>query len=248
MTRTLPIYFLSFAALTAFDPRAHADPFADRLKVRVERVAETTPSSGPRAEVSAVFGSAFANSGTGDTPVRTGTILAPATTIRTDTGAAIDLYLGKQAGVIRLTQNTAVRIEKLADTNGQSDIYLHLQRGTILGNSARNPGTSGNIGRHPSDRYEIKTAVGIAELGSSAFRLHAEGYLVVLSGTAHFAHVPAAGEPKLYSLNAPPAVYFSPTEGVKPAPKELVREVVNQSKARLGQESNEQGPAAGRPK
>jgi hypothetical protein len=220
MTRTLPIYLLSFAALSA-------------------STVETTAATGRTAEVSGAFGSAFANSGEGDKPLRTGTLLAAGTTIRTDPGAAMDVYLGKEAGVIRLTQNTTVRIERLADTNGQSEIYLHLQRGAVLGN-----GSQASVG----SRYEIKTAVGIAEMGSSAFRLHAEGYLVVLNGTAHFAHVPATGEPKLHSLNAPPAVYFSPTEGVKPAPKELIREVVNQSKASLGQELQDRAPSAVRPK
>ena len=228
MANSFPIYLLSFAALTGY---------AD-LKANV--------SLSHSAEVSGVFGAAFVNAGAEDTPARIGTMLAPGTTIRTEAGAAMDVYLGKEAGVIRLTQNTTVRIERLADTNGQSEIYLHLQRGTILGNSGPHASAPKNSGRHASG--QIKTAVGIAEVGSSAFRLHSEGYLVVLNGAAHFAHVPATGEPKLYSLNAPPAVYFSPTEGVKPAPKELVREIVNQSKARLGQESNEQGPAAGRPK
>ena len=220
MARTLPICLLSLTALTGY-------------------TAQTTAPSGRTAEVSGVFGSAFANSGDGDKPLRTGTMLAAGTTVRTDAGAAMDVYLGKEAGVIRLTQNTTVRIERLADTNGQSDIYLHLQRGAVLGN-----GSQASVG----SRYEIKTAVGIAELGSSAFRLQAEGYLVVLSGTAHFAHVPANGEPKLYSLNAPPAIYFSPTEGVKPAPKELVREIVNQSKARLGHEFQDRTPSDVRPK
>ncbi len=234
MSRTLPICFLSLAALTGY-----ATLQASNLKVNV--------SLGGSAEVSGVFGSAFANPGTGDVAVRTGTMLAAGTTIRTAPGAAMDVYLGKEAGVIRLTQNTTVRLERLADTNGQSNIYLHLQRGTILGNSGPHAGRPGNSDRHAGD-YQIKTAVGIAEVGSSAYRLHAEGYLVVLSGAAHFAHVPATGEPKLHSLTAPPAVYFSPTEGVKPAPKELVREVVNQSKARLGQKLNEQEPSAVRPK
>ena len=224
MAKRLPICLLSLAALTGYA--------ALKVNVSLDRT----------AEVSGVFGSAFANSGEGDKPVRTGTMLAAGTTIRTDSGAAMDVYLGKEAGVIRLTQNTTVRIERLADTNGQSDIYLHLQRGTILGNSGRHASGSGP---HASG---IKTAVGIAEVGGSAFRLQGEGYLVVLSGAAHFAHVPATGEPKLHSLNAPPAVYFSPTEGVKPAPKELVREVVNQSKARLGQELNDRGPSTIRPK
>ena len=222
MSRTLPLCFLTLAALTGYPAE---------------------PNPAPTAEVSGVFGTAFANPGTGDTAVRVGTMLAAGTTIRTDPGAAMDVYLGKEAGVIRLTQNTTLRIEHLTDTNGQTDIYLHLQRGTILGNSGRH--TSGS-GPHASG--QIKTSVGIAEVGSAAFRLHAEGYFVVLNGAARFAHVPAAGEPKLHSLNAPPAVYFSPTEGVKPAPKELVREVVNQSKARLGKELNDREPSAIRPK
>ncbi len=228
MLKKLPIHLLALASLTAY-------------------AAETTAPSGGTAEVSGVFGSAFVNSGTADTPVRTGTRLAAGTTIRTESGAAMDVYLGREAGVIRLTQNTTVRIEKLADTNSQSETYLHLQRGTILGNSGRH--ASGSA-RHASDHVsgQIKTAVGIAEIGSAAFRLHAEGYLVVLNGTAHFAHVPATGEPKLHTLNAPPPVYFSPTEGVKPAPKELVREVVNQSKARLGQELQDRSPSAVRAK
>ena len=225
MTRTIPICFLSLAALTA----------CAALKVNV--------GPGGTAEISGVFGSAFVNSGTGDTPARTGTMLAAGTTIRTDSNAAMDVYLGKEAGVIRLTQNTTVHLQQLASTNSQGKIYLHLQRGTILGNSGRQGSGSPNSGRNAGD-YQIKTAVGIAEVSGSAFRLHAEGYLVVLNGTAHFAHVPATGEPKLHSLNAPPAVYFSPTEGVKPAPKELVREVVNQSKARLGQELKDRPPSA----
>jgi hypothetical protein len=188
--------------------------------------AENTASLSSAAEVSGVFGSALANAGSEDKPIRTGAKLTAGTTVRTDSGAAMDIFLGSEAGVIRLTQNTTLRIERLADTNGQADIYLHLQRGTVLGN-----GSQASIG----SRYQIKTAVGVASLGSSAFRLHAEGYLVVMSGAAHFAHVPPSGEAKLHSLNAPPPVYFSPSEGVKPAPKELVREVVNQSKARLGQ-------------
>ena len=218
MARTLSIYLLSLATLTG-------------------HTAESTSTRS--AEVSGVFGSAFVNTGTGEAPVRAGTMLAAGTTIRTESGAAVDVYLGKEAGVIRLTQNTTVRIEQLVETNRQSDVYLHLQRGTVLGNGSQ---------ASPGSHYQIKTAVGIAEVGSSAFRLHSEGYLVVLNGAAHFAHVPPNGEPKLHSLNAPPAVYFSPTEGVKPAPKELVREVVNQSKARLSQESNQHEPAPVRPK
>jgi hypothetical protein len=188
--------------------------------------ASSSRGAGASAEVSGVFGSAFANSGAGETPLRVGTKLEAGTTIRTGPRGAADIYLGSEPGVIRLTQNTMVRIEQLESTNGTSTTYLHLQQGSLLGNGSDVRDTS---------RYQIKTAVGIAGVSRAAFRLHAEGYFVVLDGKAQFAHVPTNGEPKLHSLAAPPAVYFSPQQGVQPAPKDLVREVVSQSKARLGQ-------------
>jgi len=178
------------------------------------------------AEVSGVFGPAFADFGSGDTPLRVGTKLSAGTTIRTGARGAADIFLGSEPGVIRLTQNTILLIEQLHGTNDTSNTYLHLQQGSILGNGS-------NV--RESSRYQIKTGIGIGGVTTAAFRLHAEGYFVALDGKAHFAHVPTNGEPKLHNLTAPPAVYFSASQGVKPAPKELVREVINQSKARLGQ-------------
>jgi hypothetical protein len=180
----------------------------------------------PAVQVSGVFGVATAQHGTNaEVQIRTDMGLDAGTVIRTAPGSAVDLYLGKDAGVIRLTQSTMVTILQLNEAASHSETYLHLQHGTLLGNGARISAGS---------RYQIKTATGIAAIANAAFRLHAEGYLVVVEGKAQFANVPPEGEPKVYVLSAPPAVYFSPTEGIKEAPKALVREVINQSKARLG--------------
>lgn len=186
----------------------------------------STGADGP-AEVSGVFGKAFIQTFAGETPLRAGARIDAGSRIRTETGGAADIFLGKEAGVIRLTQNTFVHIEQLQATNDASLIYVHLQQGSILGNGSNVRDTS---------RFQIKTATGIAGISRAAFRVHAEGYFIVLDGKAHFAHVPTNAEPKLHSLDAPPPVYFSPQHGVQPAPKELVREIVNQSRARLGSE------------
>jgi hypothetical protein len=179
-----------------------------------------------QAEVSGAFGLATVQpAGAEEAPIRAGTRIPAGATIRTAPGAAVDLHLGNEAGVVRLTQSTMVRIERLQHTNSHTETYLYLQHGTILGNGSRVPLRS---------KYHIKTAAGIAAIGNAAFRLHAEGYLVVVDGKAQFAYTAAAGEPQVHTLSAPPAVYFSPTEGVKEAPKALVREIINQSKARLG--------------
>jgi hypothetical protein len=180
----------------------------------------------PGSEVSGVVGFATAQHGTNaEVQLRASMPLDAGAVIRTAPGAAVDLYLGKEAGVIRLTQNTMLTILQLNQTNSHSETYLHLQHGTILGNGAK---------IFAGSRYQVKTTTGIAAIANAAFRLHAEGYFVVVEGKAQFAHVPAQGEPKVYVLSAPPAVYFSPIEGIKEAPKALVREVITQSKTRLG--------------
>ncbi len=182
--------------------------------------------AGAYAEVSGVFGVATGQTnGIAEAPLHVGTRLGPGSIIRIAPGGAADIYLGSELGVIRLTQSTMVTIEQLQRTATNSETYLHLQVGTILGNGA-------NV--RLGSRYQIKTDTGIAAIGSAAFRLHAEGYFVVIDGKAQFAHVPTNGEPQIHMLKAPPAVYFSPTEGVKPAPKGLVKEVTTQSKAKLG--------------
>jgi hypothetical protein len=45
--------------------------------------------------------------------------------------------------------------------------------------------------------------------------------------------IPPSGEPLPFELKAPPPVYFSPVEGVRHAPDQLVREVQFQTKGKL---------------
>lgn len=180
-------------------------------------------ADGPGAEISGVFGVATAQvPGGPEEPLRPGMPVAQGTILRTASRAAVDLHLGNDAGVLRLTQNTMVTLEKW---QSNTETYLHLQHGTILGNGA-------NI--RAGARYQIKTTTGVAAIANAAFRLHAEGYLVVVEGKAQFAHVPLGAEAQVHTLSAPPAVYFSPSEGVKEASKALVREIITQSKGRLG--------------
>jgi hypothetical protein len=182
-------------------------------------------SRSPKAEVTGVVGVATAQPAGGpEEQLRAGTTFSAGTIIRTASGAAVDLSLGNDAGMIRLAQNTKLIIEQLQRTNSHSEIYLYLQHGTILGNGAM---------VHAGSRYHIKTLTGIAAIGNAAFRLQTAGYFVVVEGKAQFAHV-IGNEVKLHSLSAPPPVYFSPSEGdVKSAPKQLVREVGTQLKAKL---------------
>jgi hypothetical protein len=69
--------------------------------------------------------------------------------------------------------------------------------------------------------------------------------MVLLDGTLIFVHVPQGGNPTPYTLVAPPPVYFSPLEGVKPAPDDLVKEVQNQFVNPSGQGPEIPGGGAG---
>jgi hypothetical protein len=173
------------------------------------------------AEVLAIAGSATYQVSTNPPlPVRSGAKLPQAVLVRTGPGSALDLGLGKRAGVVRLAQNSSLLLEQLGGEPGQAatpvQVRLYLLEGTLLG--VRNDLSL-------SDRFEVKTPQGIAGVAAGQFRIEARGYLVVLSGKMLYAHAPPGAEPVVYRLESPPPSYFSPLEGVRPAPRELEREV-----------------------
>lgn len=190
------------------------------------------PTAGPTAgaaQVLAVAGAAtYQISTNAPLPVRPGAKLPEGLVVRTGPGSALDLALGRRAGVVRLAENSALLLEQLhpepADSAGPVQLRLYLLEGTLLG--LRNSVSL-------TDRFEIKIPSGIAGIAANLFRIDARGYVVVLSGRVLFAHAPPGAEPVVHRLEAPPAVYFSPHEGVRPAPPELEREVRTQGLPRL---------------
>jgi hypothetical protein len=184
------------------------------------------PSEG---RVRAVLGNVtYSVAGSAESPLKAGERLGQGTTIKTGPRAAVDIYLGANAGKLRLTQNTTAVLNKLAHLDAvsekQIEIQIDLVEGTLLGigNSLSTAAT-----------YEIKVSNGIAAVGASDFRIDAKGHIVVLNGSVIFAHVPVGGDPAPYTVQAPPASYFAAGLGVKPAPAALVREVMAQAKPRL---------------
>jgi hypothetical protein len=62
--------------------------------------------------------------------------------------------------------------------------------------------------------------------------------VVLLDGRLVFVHTAPGAEPKAYVMTAPPPVYFSPVDGVKNAPADLIRDVG----AELDRAGKPQGP------
>ncbi len=208
MVRTFAYWLLFFSGVYTFNIQAQAAAL--------------------RIEVADIFGPATLSVG-GKPPqaLKAGSIVPPGAVIRTGRRAAVDINLGRKLGVIRLTQNTVLTLPKLELANPADptsiDVQINLSQGTILGRVAELPAAG---------KLEVKVRNGVASVREGEYRIDSEGYLVQMRGLTFFAFVPG-DEPTLQTLKAPPAVYFSPIEGVKVAPPPLVREVQNQLKARL---------------
>lgn len=174
-----------------------------------------------RAEVRAIKGTAVYSVGGGPAlPLKVGTVLTAGATVKTGPASSVDLFLGNSAGVVRVTENTTLALDKLTLTDTGADtvveVQLNLPEGTILGNVNKLSAAS---------RYEIKMPNGVAGIRGTRFRCSSTMFIVLLDGTLVLVYVPPGGNPTAYPLVAPPAVYFSPIEGVKPAPPELIAEI-----------------------
>lgn len=171
-------------------------------------------------------------------PLPAGGTIPVGATIRTGPKSAVDVFLGGNVGTIRLTQNSALTLSRLELSEavpGQvQEVQLTLTAGQFLGQ-----GNQLGFGT----TYQVKIFNGVVAVGAGTFRIHADGYLVLLSDALIFAQAQETGEVKVHELKAPPAVYFSPTEGIRPAPRALIEEVNGQWKARLRARKPEALPA-----
>ena len=162
-------------------------------------------------------------------PLLLGTELRPGDVIRTSVASAVDIDLGGGPGIVRLTENSLLMLDRLpmTSTNGSNSMQadVSLNEGELLGNFK-----AGQV----DSRLEIKTPLGIAQVVHGQFRVQSRAYLVLVEGKMLFAHVPPGGQPAAHTLSAPPACYFTPVGGIRPAPRELVHEVKSQLKAKLG--------------
>ena len=53
----------------------------------------------------------------GFSPLKVGAVLYSGATIKTGPGSIVDLFLGNSAGVVRITENTTLGLDKLAFTD-----------------------------------------------------------------------------------------------------------------------------------
>jgi len=187
------------------------------LGMATQLPADTQPG---KIQVVAMSGTASAAAAGGSpAPVKIKDIYGPGTTIKTDKASSVDLSFGR-LGTLRLEESGTLTVDKFtinetgADT--VADVQLNLPEGTILGNVNKLSAAS---------KYEIKVPRGVAGIRGTTFLASGAAYFVLLEGALVYVDVPPGGNPTPYTMQAPPAVYFSPLEGVKPATDDLINSV-----------------------
>lgn len=190
------------------------------------------------AKVQSIRGSAKYSLGGGVwVPLKTGTTLKPGALIQTAAESIVDLYMGENGPVLRVTPNTTVGLEKMAfagkGADGVVETRLDLKNGTIIGNVKKLAKAS---------KYEIKTPNGVAGIRGTDFvvtaKLLPDGTYEVTFTSVDGTLVVAAivnGNPETVVLNSGES--WTPGSEVVPTPAQLLafyREQVDQAIAKAG--------------
>jgi ferric-dicitrate binding protein FerR (iron transport regulator) len=152
--------------------------------------AMTAQAKDNSAVARAVRGSATVSNDEGATwkKLNVGTKVNPNSLVRTAPGSIVDFFLGDNGPVLRLTEDTTMRFDKLAsEGTGVEKVIeteLNLKNGRILGNVKKLAAAS---------RYEVKTPVGVAGIRGTEFDISANGDVTVVSGTVVVVYIKPDG-------------------------------------------------------
>lgn len=130
-----------------------------------------------KAVVRGIKGAAECSEAGGWKALKLGMELAPGTEVRTGNDATVDLYLDQNGPLVRLTENTVLKIDKLNFENTGVDTVietsLDLKAGRLVGVVKKLSGTS---------KYEVKTPTGVAGIRGTEYVISADGSVNVLDG------------------------------------------------------------------
>lgn len=111
-------------------------------------------------------------------PVRVGMDVSEKTTIKTAAEGTVDIFLGDNGPVVRVTPASTLRLDKLdKEETGVEKVIetnLDLRDGRILGNVKK---------LSQASKYEVKTPSGVAAIRGTEYDISASGAIKVYSGT-----------------------------------------------------------------
>lgn len=163
-------------------------------------------------------------------PLQVRAVLEQGCTIKTDSMGVVDLYLGKNGPLVRLTPATTLALTALTFDAGAGETVINtelgLSTGRILGVVRK---------MSASSRYEVKTPVGTCAIRGTKYEVSATGRVIIEEGVGDFAFAPpGAANPTHFEVQA--GYMFDPTlnggrGGVVPTPtniRELQRDEYQQ--------------------
>ncbi len=165
-----------------------------------------------KAVVRAVRGAAQYKSAAAGTwaPLKVGNTLRSGAIIQTAAGSQVDLFLGANGPVVRVTESTEMALDKLAFQKTGDDTVietqLDLKAGTLLGNVKKLAAAS---------RYDIKTPNGVAGIRGTQYKVSANGVITCIEGTVHISYInPFNGQ--RVELDLPQGKTFIPPTATQP--------------------------------
>lgn len=185
---------------------------------------ETVEAREGRAVVRAIIGQADYADGSGSWKVlKVGKVLRQGAIVRTAPEAQVDLFLGRNGPVVRITQTTELAFDRLSfETTGVEtviDTGLDLKAGRILGKVDKMAEAS---------RYEVETPNGVAGIRGTEYDISADGFVTVVEGEVVFVYSdPVDGTVTTHVINA--GQTFNPqTKTVQTAPPNVIINVEGQ--------------------
>ena len=110
-------------------------------------------------------------------PLKVDTVLKEGAVIETDATGVVDLFLGVNGPVVRVTPATQLALDKLTFSRAGGEVVietqLDLKAGTILGTVKKLAAAS---------KYEVKTPVGVCGIRGTEYCISADGKITVLKG------------------------------------------------------------------
>ena len=176
-----------------------------------------------RAEVRAVRGTANYSTDRGANwkKLNVGTRLGEHSVVRTSPGSLVDLFLGDNGPVVRVTEDTTLGIDKLtSESMGTGDkvieTQLDLRSGRILGNVKKLAAASKN---------EVKTPMGVAGIRGTRYDIRADGTVAVTEGSVVVVYI-VGGQATKVTVTAgnmvrPPTTPGAPVTPIALTPQQI---------------------------
>lgn len=188
-----------------------------------------------QAIVRAVRGSASYSDGAGAwNTLKVGKVLKPGAKVRTDTASQVDLFLGDNGPVVRVTESTTLGFDKLNFENTGADTVietqLDLSSGRILGSVKKMAAAS---------KYEVKTPVGVAGIRGTDYDISANGVTRVLKGSVVMVYSQPGKAPITQVINT--GEQFNPNSNSPNKVEIIPPNVLTDSKQQLQNANNNAG-------